>query len=126
MRIRFLTWDCRGQINIKNLNRAISEVFDGKQIPSVTDAQFGGDSYAVVVSSESLTEEQAHAVYHSNQIDRETDNPHDFTVEIDLSKILAAFDIQLQKKKAEQERREQLKQKALKKLSEAERKALRL
>ncbi|OGH87947.1 MAG: hypothetical protein A2469_01695 [Candidatus Magasanikbacteria bacterium RIFOXYC2_FULL_40_16] len=64
MKIRFISWDWKEQIELEFLNKALQEVFNSKNAPCVTQIlDTGGDSYAVVVSGEVIDEKQAQKIY---------------------------------------------------------------
>jgi len=59
-----ILWDWKESVDIADLNEAIAKVYDGTHAPSVTEVpDTGGDHYACIIASESMTAEQAQQVY---------------------------------------------------------------
>ena len=82
MKIRFVMWDWKALIDIEWLDKALADVFNGKNLPSITVVDSGGDSYYIVVSSDPLTEEQAQKVYEKYNRRRDERNPCNKVLEI--------------------------------------------
>ena len=78
-----MTWDWKEQLDFSVLNEALQDVFNGRNVPSITDAQFDGDSSAAVISSEPIEVEQAKKIYHRYAGLEDDKNPHNKVIEIE-------------------------------------------
>ncbi len=126
MKIRFLMWDWKGQVDIEWFNEALANVFNGKNLPSITEIDPDSDSYEIVVCSDALTKDQAQAIWEACTDLEDEHHPLNTVVEIDLQEALKTAATRRQQKNAEKQQREQLKRTGLKKLSRKERDALNL
>lgn len=64
MKIKFVTWDWKEQINIDALNIALSGVFNGRNAPRVVPvSSTGDDSLVAVISGETMNSVQAQAIF---------------------------------------------------------------
>lgn len=126
MKIRFVRWDWKEQIDLKWFNEALAGVFNGKSLPSITEIDSYGDSNEIVVCSDAITKDQAQAIWEAYCGVDDKRHPYNIVVEIDLQETLEKAEGLRQKGVAEKERRAQLKRSGLKKLSKQERDALNL
>lgn len=61
---KVITWDWKGQPDIKELDRAILAVFNGINSPRITLVpDTGSDEYAAVIAAEQLTPDEAQDAY---------------------------------------------------------------
>lgn len=63
MKCYILTWDYKGQIDPKELDEAVSAVFDGINPPAVMGVDTESDSYGIIVSSQPIDSEIAKRVF---------------------------------------------------------------
>ena len=62
---RIVTWDTGHDITdlVDELNDAMASVFDGRECPRMTAVDTGSDTYAVIVSSNHITDTDAQKVW---------------------------------------------------------------
>ena len=62
---RIVTWDTDCDITdlVDDLNDAMASVFDGRQCPRMTAVDTGSETYAVIVSSNHITDTDAQKVW---------------------------------------------------------------
>ena len=62
---RIVTWDTDCDITdlVDDLNDAMASVFDGRQFPRMTAVDTGSETYAVIVSSNHITDTDAQKVW---------------------------------------------------------------
>lgn len=61
---RILSWDWKEQFNIDDLIQVVNELSGGKlHVKNIEDT--GGDEYAIIVSTEPLSDEKAQEIFES-------------------------------------------------------------
>ena len=75
MKIRFVMWDWKERPDIKWLNRSLRDVFNGTTVPCITEVNTGDDSGAMVVSGETVDEEQAQGIFNRYMRLGDKENP---------------------------------------------------
>lgn len=82
MKVRMIKWDWKEQVDLGELSGALTQVFDGSNLPCINDVGTGTDDYCAVISSEKIDKVRAQEIFDMEWLDDDVD-PFNVVVEVD-------------------------------------------